>query len=263
VSRHRARVSGVIPVLLYHSVADEPSRDRRFAVSRSTFEAHADAIEASGRVPLRISELARGLRRDAPLPARAVAVTFDDGFADTYAAVESLAGRGLSATVYVITGEIGARDRLTASRVAELAHMPLVEVGAHSIRHPYLDELDDGELTHEIAASRSELEHLTEAPVGSFAYPHGAYGRRVRAAVIGAGYGSAAAVKNAVSHAADDPFAIARWTVTWGTPASRITQVLEGDDVPLAWSRERVRTRAYRTARRGRRRVARRLKAAR
>jgi hypothetical protein len=92
--------------------------------------------------------------------------------------------------------------------------------------------------------------------VHSFAYPHGVYDRRVRQAVITGGYRSAVAVKNAVSHPADDPFAIARWTVTAGTPASRIAQVLEGESVPVAWSHERVRTRAYRMVRRGRRRLA-------
>ena len=45
----------------------------------------------------------------------------------------------------------------------------------------------------------------------TFAYPHGAYDKRVRQAVIDAGYVSAAAVKNAFSHPADDPYAIAAW----------------------------------------------------
>jgi hypothetical protein len=77
----------------------------------------------------------------------------------------------------------------------------------------------------------------------------------VRSAVIEAGYSSAVTVKNALSHAADDPFALARWTVTFGTPPSRIAEVLEGETVPLAWQRERLRTRVYRTARRRRHRL--------
>src|SRR5512133_386122 len=101
VSRGPAQADRVIPVLLYHSVADEPRGDRRYAVSRSTFQEHAEAIEASRRTSLLISELASGLRGDGPLPARCVAITFDDGFADTYAAVQSLVDRGLSSTVYV------------------------------------------------------------------------------------------------------------------------------------------------------------------
>jgi peptidoglycan/xylan/chitin deacetylase (PgdA/CDA1 family) len=253
-------MTAIIPVFLYHSVTDGPSRDGRFTVSPETFEAHARAIEASGRVTLRISELASGLRGERSLPKRAAAVTFDDGFADNYDAVHSLLGRGLSSTVYVTTGELGAADRLTPSRVAELAHVSAVEIGAHAVRHRYLDELDDLEIAHEVKVSKAELEGLTQVAVNSFAYPHGAYDRRVREAVIAAGYRSAAAVKNALAHAADDPFAIARWTVTAGTPASRIAQVLDGQNVPLAWSRERARTRAYRTVRRQRRRLARMLR---
>lgn len=255
-------MSGLIPVLLYHSVADDPPRDRHFAVSRATFEAHADALRESGRATLTISELAAGLRGERPLPERAAAVTFDDGWADNYEACHSLRERGLRATAYIITGELGARDRVTPGEVVELADLPQVEVGAHAVRHRHLDELDESELRNEIETSKRELEDLTGTPVRSFAYPHGAYDTRVRQSVIDAGYSSAVAVKNAVSHRFDDPFAIARWTVTWGTPASRIAEVLEGGHMPRAWARERLRTRAYRTVRRGRRRLARTLGAA-
>ena len=102
-------------MLIYHSVADNPDRDRHFAVSRATFEAHADAIDASGRATLRISELADGLRGERPLPERAAAITFDDGCADNYDAVHSLLRRQLCSTVFVVTGELGAPNRLTPS----------------------------------------------------------------------------------------------------------------------------------------------------
>jgi hypothetical protein len=93
--------------------------------------------------------------------------------------------------------------------------------------------------------------------VTSFAYPYGAHDPRVRAAVIAAGFHSAAAVKNAISHRADDPWAIARWTVDGATDAERIARVLDGRGVPRAWRRERLRTRGYRTVRKLRRRIGR------
>jgi peptidoglycan/xylan/chitin deacetylase (PgdA/CDA1 family) len=249
-------MSGVIPVLLYHSVADHPARDKRYAVSRATFESHLDAIAASGRATLLISDLATVLRASRALPERSAAITFDDGFADTYDAAQSLLGRGLCATVYVTSSEVGGPDRLDHLQLTELAAMPAIEIGAHAVCHRYLDELDDPELAHEVSLSKRQLEDMTQTSIDSFAYPHGAYDARVRCAVVEAGYRSAAGVKNALSHAGDDPFAIARWTVTWGTPASRVAQILEGENVPLAWVRERWRTRAYRMARRGRRRLA-------
>jgi peptidoglycan/xylan/chitin deacetylase (PgdA/CDA1 family) len=248
-------MSYMIPVLLYHSVADEPGSDR-FAVSREAFDAHAAAVKACGRVTLRISELANAMREQRPFLEHAVALTFDDGYADTYDAVYSLLAQGLRSTVYVTTSEIGAADRLTRSQVAELAQIPEIEVGAHAVHHHHLDELESRELADETRLSKHRLEDITEQRTDSFAYPHGAYDRRVRKAVIDAGYTSAVAVKNAISHTMDDTFAIARWTVTAGTPASRLARVLEGDNVPEAWARERLRTRAYRTVRRGRRRLA-------
>jgi peptidoglycan/xylan/chitin deacetylase (PgdA/CDA1 family) len=248
-------VDCIIPILLYHSVSDGLSDDR-FATSRAMFEAHADAMKACGRTTLCITELADALREGRPLPPWTVAVTFDDGFANTYDAVHALLDRGISSTVYVTSGDVGTADRLNRSQVAELAHTPNVEIGAHAVHHCHLDELDGHEVTQEVEGSKLELEAMTGVEITSFAYPHGSHDRRVRRAVIDAGYTSAAGVKNAVSHRRDDPFGIARWTVTATTSPSRIMQVLEGQRVPVAWAGERVRTRAYRMVRRSRRRLA-------
>ena len=245
----------IIPVLLYHSVCDRPPPRERWTLSRTEFVEHADSIAACGRTPLKISELAACLRGARSLPERAVAITFDDGYADTVEAVAELSRRGLSSTVYVTTGEVGRPGMLSPYSLADLAALPSVEVGAHGVRHIRLDELNGRELTNEVVLSRAQLEDLIQTSVSSFAYPHGAYDQRARAAVIRAGYEAAAAGKNALSHPRDDPFAIARWAVTAGTPPSRLAEILEGEGVVRAWAHDRVRTRAYRTVRRLRRRL--------
>lgn len=246
----------IIPVLLYHSVSDDPAPgDSWGAVSRGQFESHVEVIAASGRQSLTISTLASMLRGEHSLAPRPVAVTFDDGYSDTYGAVETLRQCGLAATVYVTTGQIGHAQRLSPAQIALLADLPGVELGSHAIRHRRLDELDDAELEEEVHGAKHWLEKLTSHRVDSFSYPHGAYDGRVRDAVIRAGYRSAASVKNAVSHQDDDPFAIARFTVTAATSAQRISEVLLGKGVPLSWAGERVRTRVYRMARRSRRRL--------
>ena len=190
--------------------------------------AHVEAIARSGRVALTVSEIAACLRGQRPLPKSPVAITFDDGYADTYQAVEQLAGQNLPSTVYVTTGRLGARGSLSDSAIAELALVEHVQIGAHTVHHPHLDELTERQLREEVRGSKAVLEDLTRIRVTSFAYPHGSYDRRAREAVVLAGYESAAAVKNAMSHRKDDPYAIARWTVTAGTTACRIRGVLEG-----------------------------------
>lgn len=243
-----------VPVLLYHAMDEVPRTGlERWTISPREFGQHLDVIAASGRIPLTISELAECLRGERRLESDAVAVTFDDGYASTHDAVVELLRRDIRSTVYITTGKIDALGMLSVAQLENLACLPGVELGAHSITHPKLDEISGARLDEEVAGSRRVLERLLGISVASFAYPDGSHDARTRAAAVRAGYRSAAAVKDAISHLEDDPFAIARWTVTAGTSPERLAGVLRGEGVPLAWSHERVRTSAYRSMRRARR----------
>lgn len=247
---------GVIPVLLYHSVPLASDSNDRLSVSCEQFSAHLDVILASARTPITIGKLAAGLRGEERLPDHPVAITFDDAYENTLDAVELLRTRGLCASVYVTTGQVDADSMIQRDQLEHLAAQATeIELGAHSVTHPFLDELKPAEIEREVSESKHRLEELVGRSIDTFAYPYGAYDQRVRAAVIAAGYRSAAAVKNALSHPDDDPWAIARWTVRSTTSAQRVARVLEGQDIPIAWSDERLRTRGYRVARRLRRRL--------
>lgn len=243
--------AAVVPVLLYHRVGSFPGD--RYTVDPASFAAHMQAVLESRRVALTISELAHVLSDHNAEQRAYVAVTFDDGYAETLGAVRSMAALGLPATVYVTTGWIGSPGMLTRDQVRILAEMPGVELGSHTATHPYLDELEASQVRAEIVESRDALT-VMGAEVRTFAYPHGAYDALVRAEVINAGFTSAVAVKNALSHVGDDPWAIARYTLFRDTPLRRLTQVADGRGERLAWTEERWRTRAYRTARRAMRR---------
>lgn len=245
-------------MLLYHSISDSADPPDRLAVSRRRYREQLEAVVASGRTPLTVGRLAAGLRGDLPLPERPVAITFDDAYDDTLGAVELLCGVELRCTVYVTTGQVDSPQMIRGEQLDQLRDSPeRVELGAHTVDHPYLDELGPAEVSREVTASKRQLETRIERPVDTFAYPYGAHDPSVRNAVVAAGYTSAAAVKNALSHRDDDPWAIARWTVTRSTSAKRLSEVLEGEGVPLAWSGERHRTKMYRRFRRLRRRVSR------
>ena len=243
-----------IPVLLYHRIADDPGD--RFAVPPSLFREHIEVIAACGRAPTTISELATSMRGGSPSLVRPVAITIDDGFEETPLVVRELSQRGLPVTLYVTTGTLDRPGLLSTSQLRAIGDMgSTVELGAHSVSHPHLDSVALADARREVSESKRRLETLLERSVDTFAYPHGSYDASVRAAVIDAGYGSAAAVKNAFSHDRDDPWAIARCTITAATSPERVAEILEGRGAPLAWRRDRVRTRAARTARRIRRRV--------
>jgi peptidoglycan/xylan/chitin deacetylase (PgdA/CDA1 family) len=251
---YAARVAAqhsAVPVLLYHDVTAEP-RDP-FGVTPSTFARHMQLVAASGRVPLTIDEYADGLR-GGPLPDRPVLVTFDDGYAEFPAAVEAMAAAGVDAsTIYVTTGWLDRPPYLTWTDAAALPAR--VQVGSHSRTHPQLDVLPTAVVRGEVEGSKAELEDRLGRPCRSFAYPHGHHDAGVKAAVREAGYDSAAAVRNALSHGADDVLAIARYTVTAATTDERVALVLDGRGIPVAPRRERLRTKVFREYRRARHRI--------
>lgn len=241
-----------IPILLYHSVPERYAEATdRLSVSSDLFVEHMHAVVESQRVPVTIGQISAALRGVGGLPERAVAITFDDGYDNTVQAVKYVTERELRATVYVTTGQIGSDSMISSDQLLALASQKdSVELGVHSVTHPHLDELSVQEIEREVRTSKVSLEALVHRPIETFAYPFGSYDRRVREAVIRAGFSSAAAVKNALSHPADDPWAIARWTVCRSTPPEKIELLLAGAGAPRAWHRERIRTRGYRRARR-------------
>jgi hypothetical protein len=102
----------------------------------------------------------------------------------------------------------------------------------------------------EIVQSRRELEDGLSEPVWSFAYPYGYHSPAVRLAVQAAGYSSACAVKNALSHEKDDVFGIARVLIERDTGVAALDALLDGRGWPLAWRGEHLRTRGWRAYRR-------------
>jgi peptidoglycan/xylan/chitin deacetylase (PgdA/CDA1 family) len=244
----------VVPILLYHSVAAPGHAvTDRWQVGAADFAADIEAVAATGRTPMTATAYARWLA-DPGRTGRPVLVTFDDGFAD-YAdvALPVLRRHGVPGTLFVTTGWLGRPGMLSGSA---LAGLPDTEIGGHTISHPHLDTLGETRARREIAGCRAALEDLLAAPVTSFAYPHGSHRTRTRRLVEAAGYRTAHAVKNALSHDADDPWAVGRFTVCADTPRERVREVLAGGGAPLAWRRERVRTTVFRGVRTARRLLA-------
>jgi peptidoglycan/xylan/chitin deacetylase (PgdA/CDA1 family) len=188
--------------LCYHSVA--PSGPTYLTISEETFAAQLDELEA---LDLRAGGLAEleALAAGEETPPT-VFLTFDDGFLDNHRTVlPMLKERGMKAFVFVIPPLVDEGAALSWPEMAEdvinhpstlrslrwemleLMRDVLFEVGAHTLTHPHLPELDESALTEELAESRARIiEQL--GTCDTLAYPFGEWSPRVAAAAADCGY---------------------------------------------------------------------------
>jgi len=98
-------VGGTAVVLIYHRVAALERDPQLLAVTPENFDAQMRMITENHRV-VSLEELTRDVRRNR-VPNRAVAVTFDDGYADNLTTAEPiLSARRIPATVFVSSGYV-------------------------------------------------------------------------------------------------------------------------------------------------------------
>lgn len=247
------------PILLYHGVRTRADAGGgRFEIGLDAFTEQMDLLASSCRRTATIGEL---LARRRSTAGALAAVTFDDGTADFYHhAWPVLRERGLGATLYVTSGLVGrdclGNEMLSWEQLEELRDDG-VEIGAHGDRHVPLDLVAFDRAAIELVNSKLKLEDRLQRAVTSFAYPFGYHTEQVKGLLPRAGYESACAVKNCLSHPRDDRFALARLTITGHMTPQRFEQLLHGRGAPRAWEGERVRTRLWRAYRRARARATR------
>lgn len=77
---------------------------------------------------------------------------------------------------------------LTPAEVFALGQGELIEIGSHTVTHPFLSALSTASQREEIQQSKTCLEEIIEHPVNSFAYPYGDYTTQTVALVQEAGF---------------------------------------------------------------------------
>lgn len=213
-------------ILMYHRVTASRQFDQ-LVVSPERFEEQMSALARSRRVVA----LHDGLQalRSGTLQQPLVAVTFDDGYLDNLeSAAPILARHAIPATVFVTTrfceqaavhpryaAAAGAhRVHLDWDELRTLAAIPGLEIGSHTVSHPYLQTLSRDAAWEEIAGSRELLERGLGRPVRLFCYPSGDLGERECRLVREAGYEAAVSVAPGCNRRGTDAFQLRRTEVT-------------------------------------------------
>lgn len=169
-----------VPILMYHYV--EYVKDKKDTIRQSLdiephiFEEQLKTLIDAHYTFMTMSEVADVLDGNASLPEKPIVLTFDDGYRDFYTDVLPLLKKyKVKAVAYVVPGFFDTPNYLLTTQVKEIAQVPFIELGAHTMHHVYLKDMSPIFAEREIAQSKYKLEDLLHKPVVSFAYPYGAF----------------------------------------------------------------------------------------
>ena len=162
---------------------------------------------------------------------RAIALTFDDGFAGVLDfALPILRRYGFPFAVFVVTRTLtegGAPvdwiddppdpppATLTVDQLLELRESGAT-IASHSHTHRVLPDLSEAECLDDLRTSREVLETLLRQPVPYIAYPRGLHDAKVRRAAARAGFSAGFSLPNGREVAG--PFAVPRVGIYRGNP---------------------------------------------
>jgi peptidoglycan/xylan/chitin deacetylase (PgdA/CDA1 family) len=237
-------VAGSIPVLTYHHVNN--LADDMVTVRADHFEAQMAFLQRRGYQTLFAHEVASCLRGAAPLPSRAVALTFDDGYRDNYRfAFPILKKFGLKATVFVVTswmaedraaGNPGqtvthrqCQDLVEQGRAAEIAltwqealemeESGFIRIESHTHVHEKDLYRDPATLQENLILSQKTLDHYLGRKSSVLCWPGGRYDQRSLEVARQAGFSAFCTTERGINIPGSDPERIKRITARDAGPA--------------------------------------------
>lgn len=208
----------VAPILMYHSVNPDALPENRLAVSADTFSRQMEFLKEHRYNVLPLEALADLLKEKKKIPARTVAITFDDGYRDFYLyAFPVLRKYGLSAAMFIIVNEVGRPqgDRLSLEEIKEMQDSGLISFGSHCLGpEPLINLKSEEQVRKEIFDSKRQLEEKLGRKIALFSYPEGRFTPKIRQLVIDAGYKAAVATHPGKDYPDDDIFALKRLRIS-------------------------------------------------
>ncbi|MEA3249046.1 MAG: polysaccharide deacetylase family protein [Patescibacteria group bacterium] len=207
-----------VPILVYHHIREPKAglsaADRQYEVTPEVFEAQLAYLQEEGFESIPISDIAAAFSEGKPLPERPVVITFDDGRDTQYTeALPLLKEYGFTATFFVFTNAPNRPGYVTWEQLAEMRDAGM-EIGSHTVYHPFLTKSSDEELISELQGSRATIQEKLGVPGDVLAYPFGLHDERVLAAVWEAGYIAGRDLDHVVVHGADEIMTLGSYIVT-------------------------------------------------
>jgi peptidoglycan/xylan/chitin deacetylase (PgdA/CDA1 family) len=156
-------------------------------------------------------------------------LTFDDGAASDYTeAFPALLELRLRATFFVVPTLVGTTGHVTWAQLREMVAAGM-EVGSHSMTHPFLDRLDRAGIVREYGESRAILEDRLGLGVRSASLPRGWEPPGLGAILTELGYRAFCTSRVGWWHPGDEPLTMPRVGVRHGMPVEEFLAIANAE----------------------------------
>lgn len=218
-------------IFAYHNFVEQPDAPppaaQAYVLSQAQFDAHLAALDAPGFRPSRLADAL------ATPSAGQFVLSFDDGYLTDYTvAFARLAARGWPGCFFVIASQVGRPRALGWRELREMAAAGM-EIGSHSLTHPFLHRADPDEIRREFGESKRILEDGLGQAVHFASLPRGSASPGMGALIKELGYRAFCTSEPGLVSARTDPYEVPRIAVKQRTTPEFLRQVCAGRRLTL------------------------------
>ncbi len=215
-----------IPILMYHKVPNKNiETQHKIFVNKKNFEKHLRFFRLCSIKSITLkqyNDFSEGKITAKLFPSKPIILTFDDGYEDNYTNMLPLTEKyGFKGVLFLLGNfnlthnDWDKKEDPSANKLMSTEQkMAFVksgwEIGAHTLTHPHLTEINSTLAKNEIAESKRSIEATLKISVNTFAYPYGDYNEEIKSETANAGFRFAVATDTGGLLLDDDRYAIFR-----------------------------------------------------
>ena len=227
--RPRAAVFYFHDIVPVHRLADVPATHRPYALPPDEFRTYALAASQLARRSIPAGDV------PGELGGAFYSLTFDDGHASDYTeAFPVLQELGLRATFFVVPTLVGTPGYVTWNQLREMVAAGM-EIGSHSLTHPFVDRLDEAGLRREFGESKAVIEDRLGLAVHAASLPRGWEPRLMRPVLGALGYRVFCTSRVGWWHPGGEPLTMPRIAVRRGMPLDVFAAIANAEPRALWW----------------------------
>jgi peptidoglycan/xylan/chitin deacetylase (PgdA/CDA1 family) len=219
-------------IFAYHNFVERPDvaapPSQAYVLSQAQFDAHLDVLATPGLKPSRLADVLA-----VPAPGQFV-LSFDDGYLTDYTvAFARLVARGWPGCFFVIASQVGKSRALGWRELREMAAAGM-EIGSHSLTHPFLHRADPDEIRREFGESKRIIEDGLGQAVQFASLPRGSAAPGMGALIKELGYHAFCTSEPGLVSVRTDPYEVPRIAVKQRTTPAFLRKVCAGSRLTMA-----------------------------